>query len=294
MVPKFEYATPRAQSQRHDWGMDNAKRAVAATGLVVAAMRAEESKREDRLFSDPFAERLAGDEGRRLLAKALAESGDGSAQIIIRTRFWDEALLRANVGSISQVVILAAGMDARAYRLAWKEGTTVYEVDQPQVITLKDEALAGEQPRCRRVAVGIDLADDWPKMLQSHGFNSSAKTVWLVEGLLQYLDASAVDTLFTRIDALSAAGCLLLYEIVGETLLEAPFMQPTLQFMEQLGAPWTFATDTPAALVESRGWTAKVTDVAEPGNAWHRWDHPAVPLDVAGVPRGYFIEATKA
>ena len=86
---------------------------------------------------------------------------------------------------------------------------------------------------------------------------------------------------------------MLLYEIVGQTLLESPFMKPTLQFMDQLGAPWTFSTDTPAALVESRGWTATVTDVAEPGNAWHRWEHPAVPLDAPGVPRGYFIEATK-
>ena len=80
----------------------------------------------------------------------------------------------------------------------------------------------------------------------------------------------------------------------GTTLMEAPFLQPTLQFMQQLGAPWTFSTDTPAALVEGRGWTARVTDVAEPGNEWHRWEHPAVPLHVAGVPRGYFIEATKA
>jgi hypothetical protein len=96
---------------------------------------------------------------------------------------------------VSQVVILTAGMDARAYRLPWRAGTTVYEVDQPQVIAPKDERLAGERPRCRRVAVDIDLADGWPKALQSQGFSLSAKTVWLVEGLLQYLDAWAVGTL---------------------------------------------------------------------------------------------------
>lgn len=257
-------------------------------------MRAEESARDDRLFADLFADRLAGEEGRRLLADAEAATGAASAQIVIRTRFWDEALLRANACGISQVVILAAGMDARAYRLPWRPGTTVYEIDQPGVMAIKDERLSGEQPRCQRVAVGIDLANDWPKMLQSQGFNSSSKTVWLVEGLLQYLDASAVDTLFTRIDVLSAAGSALLYEVVGETLLAVPFLKPTLQYMEQLGAPWTYGTDTPAALVESRGWAATVTDVAEPGNRWHRWEHPAVPLDVAGVPRGYFVEALKS
>ncbi len=296
MVPKFEYATPRAQSQRHvhDGGMDSTREAVAATGLLVAAMRAAESERDDRLFTDPYAERLAGDEGRRLLVEADAATGRASGQIVIRTRFWDEALLRANAAGLSQVVILAAGMDARAYRLPWYAGTTVYEIDQPAVMELKDGRLPGERPRCQRVAIGIDLADNWPRLLRSRGFSPSTRTIWLVEGLLQYLDASAVDTLFSRIDALSASGSVLLYEIVGQTLLESPFMKPTLQFMEQLGAPWTFGTDTPAALVESRGWTAKVTDVAEPGNAWHRWEHPVVPRDVPGVPRGYFIEATKA
>jgi methyltransferase (TIGR00027 family) len=129
-----------------------------------------------------------------LNAEAVA-AGQASRQIIIRTRFWDEALLDAQDDDASQLVILAAGMDARAYRLPWRAGTTVYEVDQPQVIAAMDERLAGERPRCRRVAVDIDLADGWPKALQSQGFSLSAKTVWLVEGLLQYLDASAVDTL---------------------------------------------------------------------------------------------------
>lgn len=105
-----------------------------------------------------------------LNAEAVA-AGQASQQIIIRTRFWDDALLDAQDDGVSQVVILAAGMDARAYRLPWRAGTTVYEVDQPQVIAAKDERLAGERPRL------------------------SAKTVWLVEGLRQYLDASAVDTL---------------------------------------------------------------------------------------------------
>jgi methyltransferase (TIGR00027 family) len=278
----------------HDWGMDSTKHAVAVTGLLTAAMRAEESARDDRLFTDPFAERLAGDDGRQLLAEAVSATGQASAQIVIRTRFFDEALVAAQRDGPSQVVILAAGMDARAYRLPWRSATTVYEVDQPQVIAAKEERLAGESPRCQRVAVGVDLADDWPKALRSKGFNSSVHTAWLVEGLLQYIDASAVKTLFARIDALSTPGSVLLYDVVGQTLLEAPFLRSTLQFMRQLGAPWIFATDTPAALVEDRGWTAVVTDVGEPGSRWNRWEHPVVPLDVPGVPRGYFVTATKA
>ncbi|SPM27314.1 SAM-dependent methyltransferase [Mycobacterium terramassiliense] len=273
--------------------MDSTKAAVAATGLLAAAVRAEESRRDDPLFTDPFAERLAGDDGRRLLADAVAATGQSPAEIAIRTRFFDEALLGAQADGASQVVILAAGMDARAYRLPWRPGATVYEVDQPEVIATKDRRLAGAPARCRRVPVGIDLADDWPKALLGQGFTSSAKTAWLVEGLLQYLDAPAVDTLFARVDTLSAPGDVLLYNVIGRALLEAPFLQSTRQFMRRLGAPWTFGTDAPAALVERHGWSAVVTDVAEPGTRWHRWEHPVVPLDVPGVPRGYFVIAVK-
>jgi methyltransferase (TIGR00027 family) len=273
--------------------MDNTKQAIAATGLLVAAMRAEESARDDALFSDPFAERLAGEEGRKLLAEAAADTEQPSAPIVVRTRLFDEALLRVQDDGVVQVVVLAAGMDARSYRLPWRDGTTVYEIDQPQVIAIKDERLVGEQPRCRRVAVGIDLSDDWPKLLHSRGFDSSSRTVWLIEGLLQYVDAPDVDRLFARVDAMSAPGSVLLYDVVGKTLLEAPFLASTLQFMQKLGAPWVFGSDTPAALVEGRGWTATPTDMAEPGNRWKRWMHPAIPANVPGAPRGYFVEATK-
>lgn len=283
----------RRRKRAHDGGVDNARQAVAATGLLVAAMRAEESARQDPLFVDPFAERLAGEEGRRLLAQAESATGQSSGQIVIRTRFWDEALMRAEAEGVAQVVIVAAGMDARAYRLLWRPDTTVYEVDQPRVIAAKAKALAGERPRCRRVAVGVDLANDWPNALRSQGFSASSRSVWLVEGLLQYLQAPDVDSLFSRIDALSAPGSLLLYDLVGTTLMQAPFLQPTLEFMRRLGAPWTFSTDSPAALVEGRGWTAAVTDAGEPGQRWNRWEHPVLPLDVPGVPRGYFVEARK-
>ncbi len=145
--------------------MDTTREAVAGTGLLVAAIRAMESTREERLFSDPFADKLAGDTGRALLAAAIAESGERSTvQIVVRTRFLDDALLRA-VRVAKQVVILAAGMDARAYRLAWPDGVTVYELDQPAVIATKEHVLANDEPRCRRVAIGVDLSDDWPTAL---------------------------------------------------------------------------------------------------------------------------------
>lgn len=273
--------------------MQKPGQAVADTGLLVAAIRAKETTREDRLFADPFAEKLAGESGRRLLAEAVAATGEKTTtQIVVRTRFWDEALLRA-VRSVRQVVILAAGMDARAYRLPWPDATTVYEVDQPAVIDAKAELLDGDEPRCLRVAVGTDLAGDWPQVLRSNGFAPQVATVWLIEGLLQYLDEAAVRTLFERVDALSAPGSVLLYDVVGKVLLDSVMLSALRTSMAESGAPWLFGTDSPGDLSGSLGWSAVVTDVAEPGNAWHRWFAPVVPLDVPEVPRGYFVEATK-
>ena len=266
---------------------------MANTGLLVAAIRADESRRPDRLFTDPFAERLAGETGRRLLAEAVAEAGDRpTRQIVVRTRFWDAALLRTTQ-SVRQVVILAAGMDARAFRLSWPDGTTLYELDQPEVIAAKAAALDGEQPLCARVAVGVDLAGDWTETLRANGFDAQQPTVWLIEGLLQYLDEAAVGTVFERVDALSAPGSVLLYDVVGRTLLDAQVLAAVRQSMARNGAPWLFGTDEPGALAERHGWSAAVTDVAVPGNEWGRWFAPAVPMDVPGVPRGYFVEATK-
>lgn len=261
--------------------------AVARTALIVAAIRARESAREHPLFDDAFAARLAGPDGRDLLAGMIAHAGEQSTvQIVVRTRFWDEALLRA-AQSARQVVLLAAGMDARAFRLPWPPGTTVFEVDQPAVISAKDAALAGERAVCTRVALGADLAGDhWPEALTAAGLDSGQPTVWLIEGLMQYLDADAVMTLLRRVDALSAPGSVLLFDVVSRALLASPVMAGILESMAAAGSPWLFGSDDPGELVEPMGWSAVVTDMTEPGISYGRW--PAVDAPVGG---GFFVEA---
>ncbi|MBI3689888.1 MAG: SAM-dependent methyltransferase [Mycolicibacterium aromaticivorans] len=271
--------------------METRPDAVAGTGLLVAAIRARESVRDDRLFCDPFADKLAGEAGHRILDAAVAASGERTTlQIVVRTRFWDDALLEA-ASSCRQIVLVAAGMDARAYRLRWPAGATVFELDQPSVMTAKDALLGDDVPQCARVSIGVDLADDWPTALCSAGFDATTSTAWLIEGLLQYLDEHAVHRLFARIDAVSAPGSVLCYDVVGKSLLDAPFMAGLLKSMADNGAPWLYGADDPAELAP--GWSVTVTDVAEPGNRWGRWYAPVTPAGEPDVPRGYFVVATK-
>ena len=126
----------------------------------------------------------------------------------VRTKFFDEFFLDATNAGIRQVVILASGLDARAYRLPWPDGTTVYEIDQPQVIEFKSRTLAelGAQPTAHRRAVAIDLRDDWPAALRAAGFDPAQPSAWSAEGLLGYLPPDAQDRLLDTITELSAPG----------------------------------------------------------------------------------------
>ncbi len=126
----------------------------------------------------------------------------------VRTRHFDRLFTDAGAAGIRQAVILAAGLDARAYRLQWPDGTTVYEVDQPEVIDFKSRTLAalGARPKADRRTVAIDLRDDWLNALRDNGFDSTQPTAWIAEGLLIYLPSEAQDLLFDRINELSAPG----------------------------------------------------------------------------------------
>lgn len=125
-----------------------------------------------------------------------------------RTKYFDEYFTRAIDAGVKQVVLLAAGLDSRAYRLPWADGTVVYELDQPQVLEFKRETIDGldDAPRAERREVAIDLRDDWPRALQDRGFDPARPSAWIAEGLLIYLPATAQEQLFAGIDALAAPG----------------------------------------------------------------------------------------
>jgi methyltransferase (TIGR00027 family) len=190
---------------------------VGATATLVAAARALASRQGDPLVDDPFAEplvRAVGIEGFTRALDGQTDIGTGEAArllidvVAVRTRFFDDFLVEAGTAGLRQAVILASGLDARAYRLPWAAGTTVFEIDQPEVIAFKSAVLAerGATPTAERRTVGVDLRDDWAAALRSHGFDTGAPTAWIAEGLLIYLPPDAQDRLFDTITDLSPPG----------------------------------------------------------------------------------------
>lgn len=266
---------------------------IAKTSLLTAAMRAVETNRSEeqgRLFSDPYAELLAGGEGKDILQKAIAASGDQPV-IAIRTAYMDKKFTQALHQGARQVVMLAAGMDTRAYRLEFPEGTRMFELDRKEVLEYKQEKLNTVQPHCQRIAIAADLAGDWPTLLLNAGFKKGIRTLWMIEGLLMYLEESQVMELFAKINSLSSFGDFMLFDILSQTLLEVPHMANQLNFLKSIGAPWKFGSNDPVQMMRILGWNATPSQAADV--APDRWPFPSVPLNIPNVPRGFFIEAQK-
>jgi methyltransferase (TIGR00027 family) len=192
---------------------------VGSTALFVAAARALEGQKPDPLAVDPYAEvfcRVAGGAWAGVLDGTCPEhellSSDFGAHFVnfqgARTRYFDDYFHRATDAGVRQVVILAAGLDSRAYRLSWPDATTIYELDQPQVLAFKRYVLTqrGVRPRAERREVAVDLREDWSRALQDNGFDATRPSAWIAEGLLIYLPAAAQEQLFTGIDALACPG----------------------------------------------------------------------------------------
>jgi methyltransferase (TIGR00027 family) len=205
---------------------------VGTTATMVAAARAIATR--DGAIDDPFAEPLVREVGVDFLTRwatgeltaADVDTGGTSwglaqmpAAMAARTRYFDGFFADAGAAGIRQAVILASGLDARAYRLDWPAGMTVYEIDQPAVIEFKATTLAGlgAAPKADLRTVAVDLRDDWPAALQAAGFDASQPSAWIAEGLYGYLPPEAQDRLLDAITSLSAPGSRLGSEAVPNT-----------------------------------------------------------------------------
>jgi methyltransferase (TIGR00027 family) len=211
-----------ARTEGDTWDLASS---VGATATGVAASRALASKQPNPLISDPFADALVKAVGLdycNRMADGELEFNDDPLfnrericeQIAVRTRFFDDFLTDAASAGIRQAVILASGLDTRAYRLPWPPDAVAFEIDQPQVIDFKTAVLEslGATAATDHRTVGIDLRDDWSTALRDSGFDATRPTAWIAEGLLIYLPPEAQDRLFDKITALSAPGSRLATE----------------------------------------------------------------------------------
>lgn len=298
---------------------------VGATALGVASARAAETRSENPLIEDPFAQVFldaAGDgvwnwySAGRLPAEIIEAEPQLPLQMqamvgymASRTAFFDNFFLDAARSGIRQAVILAAGLDSRAWRLAWPDGVTVYELDQPRVLEFKASTLAehGAQPACNRVEVAVDLRHDWPEALRQSGFDASAPSAWSAEGLMPYLPAAAQDLLFERVDELAAVGSRVAVEALGPKFLDPEFRARRRERMDRIRALmadvdpqrdvprtdelWYFEEREDVGDWFSRhGWSVTVTPSDELMAGYGRRAHP----DVAdAVPGNLFVAAQR-
>jgi methyltransferase (TIGR00027 family) len=295
-------------------------RSVGATATGVAVGRALASRGPAALIDDPYAAPLVRSVGvdffTRLVDGELNPGEvDGDAlfgmsrmtdMMGVRTRFFDDFFLNAARGAIHQAVILAAGLDARAYRLPWPPGTTVYEIDQPLVIDFKTRTMRdlGAAPTADRRTVAIDLRHDWPAALRKAGFDPARPTAWSAEGLLAFLPPEAQDRLLDNITALSAPGSRFAAENMGSDGDAGQMMQDRMHEAIDRWREHGFDVDMTdlwypgdrhdvAEYLNGQGWTAVPTLMADLYEASGR----SIPVDDDADAQSYksftYVTATR-
>jgi methyltransferase (TIGR00027 family) len=267
---------------------------IGRTAFEVAALRAAEDQRPDRLFTDPYTELLldaAGFPTTTPLAKRdfAAIMND---QVAVRTRFLDDALIAAaGAEGCRQVVLLASGMDTRAWRLAWPPGTALFELDQPAVLRFKDEVMASHEPRCVRHTICADLRTNWTGELVRAGFHPDSPTAWLIEGLLYALDDNAADRLLAAITSVSAPGSRLAFDHIENS----PALHAALTTMHpDLAALWQSGPTDPPAWLRRHDWLPDLRAFGPLAREYGRRGHPAYDPEEGGTAHAWLGRALLA
>ncbi len=257
---------------------------VGITALGVAAGRAMETHRQDRLISDPYAEAFVEAAAPPVPMPTRLDEVDDSeipwgsmaTYMGVRSRFFDDYFAAASGAGIDQVVLLAVGLDVRAFRLDWPAGTTVYELDAPRVLSFKDEVLAAQdaRPRADRREVAVDLRENWSVPLQDKGFDGARRSAWLAEGLLPFLPNEAKERLFRFVTDLSAPGSRLEvehFDNVRGVMQEDRIRRMSQLFGIDMAAMWRDEEDfAAAAWLSDHGWEVDVVRSAEVADGFGR------------------------
>jgi methyltransferase (TIGR00027 family) len=249
---------PASPADRHNGNPVAFPAVTTSSAYWIAAVRARETEREDRLFADPYAADLAGQHGFATMAASERASGGENPFIPVRVRWFDDLAVTTTAAGVRQVVLLGAGLDTRPYRLDLPAGTDWYEVDRQEVFASKETALAGSTPRCQRHTVVADVASDWATPLLDAGLDQSEQTLWLAEGLFFYLTEEMIVEMLRTAARLCEPGSLFAADIIGTTGLDSPAMQTYRDWCAHNNVPPPFGADDPAALLSAGGWQIKV------------------------------------
>ncbi|MER7817960.1 SAM-dependent methyltransferase [Streptomyces sp. NPDC096153] len=265
---------------------------VSRTAVIIAQARATEDARPDRLFADPYAQSFVDAVG----WIQVAEAGRlNQGHFVLRTRFFDDWFRASAEAGCRQAVLVAAGLDTRAFRLDWPEGFRLFEIDLPGLMAFKEAVLGVRraEPSCDRTAVRSDLRGDWPADLLAAGFDPRQPTAWLIEGLMMYLEPADNDRLLERIGMLSAPGSRLAIEHINKEYTELPQLRAVHERLRKVGASWQSTVEDPCAWLGSHGWTATVVPQTELAA---RNDRPVPELtdpERVGDARMWLVEATR-
>jgi methyltransferase (TIGR00027 family) len=269
ILPTWSYERARTGSR---W-LDVASAAVGrepvgesrGTARWIAAARAREISRPDRLFDDPWAAELAGPDGFAMLT-AREPDGKANAYLPIRTRFFDDLITR-HCDWADQIVLLGAGHDTRALRLPLPAHGTVFALDQPDVLDATTQVIsrvrADHSSGPAWVPVAVDLRAPWHDHLLGSGFDPASPTLWIAEGLLYYLTHDQVDDLLTTAARLSHTRATFAADTFGTGLLDLPAMRGYVESRRRSGMHPPFCTDDPTGLLHRTGWS--LDRIVEPG-----------------------------
>lgn len=296
-----------APNSGEETGAEGRLTAVGSTALAVAAARALESTRPDRLFNDQVAVQITAAAGAELAAWSgsqgeLLRSAMGD-YFALRTCFFDTFLLAAVESGCRQVVVLAAGLDARAYRLGWTAPVRLFELDRPDILSFKERITAGRVPApgCERVAVVGDLLGDWAGALLAHGFDPGRPTAWLLEGIIVYLTEQESEDVFARITELSAPSSRLAVEYGSVAMFRSPLGEKAMAHAAQddamhvLSSLWrNESTVDPLVRLARHGWSAVAREVPDLAKEYGRAVPPAFDPGNPGAGRIGLLSGVRA
>ncbi|MGD1171534.1 class I SAM-dependent methyltransferase [Mycobacterium seoulense] len=300
--------TPEFGSLRSDDDNWDIVSSVGYTALLVAGWRALHAMSPQPLARDDYAKVFIEASRDPYLAGVLANPGSSEDETAfprlygVQTRFFDDFFVAAGAAGIRQAVIVAAGLDSRAYRLEWVQGTRVFEIDLPKVLEFKAHVLAqhGAKPKAPRVEVAADLRTDWSRALEAAGFDVERPSAWSVEGVLPYLTDEAQNALFTRISGLSAPGSRIAVGALGSrldhdqlTALEAAHPGVNVSGDVDFSALTYEPQTDPAERLAAHGWAVDPVRNTLDLQTGYGMTPPDVDVKIDSFMRSQYITATR-